>query len=119
MREIKFRGICIKCNKWLYGFYYEHNGRSLICSEYHSNNAYTYINDEVKPETVGQFAELKDKNGKEIYEGDHFGNPVYPVVFHAGCFMLGGMPLIGYLNGEYAEQVTSVDGNIHEKPDFI
>lgn len=63
---------------------------------------------------IERFTGLKDKNGKEIFEGDHFGNEDFPVVFKNGSFCLGSLPLDGYLNGSYLEQVDFVIGNIHE-----
>ena len=87
MREIKFRGKRIDNGEWVYGNYikvtpYEDNGGHRICSQ----DSWDMF--EVDPETVGQFTDLKDKNGKEIYEGDILDHLAYAdvVVFKKGMF---------------------------------
>ena len=71
MREIKFRGIREEYNPdWHESIFKYGNllNENSIGDVGYGLSHYQFA--KVKPETVGQYTGLKDKNGKEIYEGD-------------------------------------------------
>jgi uncharacterized phage protein (TIGR01671 family) len=136
MREIKFRGKRKDDGLWIYG-YYSYKWRTqqhyIRCSP--DQGMMTDAEFEVIPETVGQFTGLKDKDGKEVFEGDIFKCPdfyggkfayagewiedyedlIEEITFSEGSFFVGDMPLHAIFDKETFEVI----GNIYENPEFL
>ena len=119
MREIKFRGKVLD-GKWIYGAYLpamdDDSCDSIINSDYPSGRI-------VKTDSVGQYTGLKDKNGKEICEGDILldESGTYAVVgYSMGAFYVDfgeGFDLQYFT--ECIHEICEVVGNIHDDPELL
>lgn len=105
MREIKFRGMSL--NGWIYGHYVviqEKANPPQSCIWDLTGN----IGVPVERDSVGQYTGLKDRNGKEIYEGDFIKN----YLGQEGIISFADLQFfVNYGHGEY--------GAIHRKLDVV
>ncbi|HAA4451531.1 TPA_asm: hypothetical protein GER72_02280 [Listeria monocytogenes] len=122
MREIEFRGQNIN-GHWAHGnlaIIKEKLDRAEI-GTYISNSAGAPFAYQVRPETIGQYTGLKDKNGKKIFEGDicweEYGECYGVVKFEEGKFLYAWENIAEDL-WEVADSIE-IYGNIHENPELL
>ena len=129
MREIKFRGQNVR-GLLVYGNYahIKKDFSTVRKGHYISNSdgaPFAYL---IRPETLGQYTGLKDKNGKEIYEGDIVRYPADLGLNKKWDSFLGKVayeedrPAYNVYGNDNAWVLTSgveVVGNIHENPELI
>lgn len=124
MREIKFRGRRLDNEEWIYGSYTiaEMRDRS-ICHEIVPFPAGEVIR-EVDPATVGQYTGMKDKSGREIYEGDILTDKyesIGVVEWQNGGFVvnLGDVDIFQIADCfDDSYQMWTI-GNIHDNPELL
>lgn len=115
MRTIKFRAQDIASNKWLFGDIRHH--KNDVCIFEQGGNK----GEQVKPETVGQFTGMLDKNSREIYEGDivrHDENgKCYSIIYEEPMFRFApNDDCFAFLNHP---ELLEVVGNIHDNKSLI
>lgn len=116
MRESKFRVWDKRYKQYVKPYAICLDGRAISITE--PNNDLETLDSE---RVIIEFnTGLKDKNGKEIYEGDiiDFYGEKYEVVFRAGCFWAG------YSNNQrdylfFYSVESEVIGNIHEHQELL
>ena len=147
MREIKFRAMTRPpedfggrhfTSEMVYGtgFLKDPVNTWLVSSNEKEALAFGTTKKIVKPETVGQFTGLNDKNGKEIYEGDiaYSQSRCFTVIIKYGeaKYIGVGVTLAGiivqYIGGHKKEEPFmiysgkndwEIIGNIHENPELL
>ena len=131
MREIKFRVFDLTSEE-----YCGYDGNRIIDLEYSmrvgafmmDNDAYDFERNHKY--AVEQFTGLKDKNGKEIYEGDivrynegNEANPVYCNLVvryvHHGFYAEGHDGFDWLQKNFLDERLYEIIGNIHENEDLL
>lgn len=138
-REILFRGQKIDTTQWIQGdlIYEIHGGVAIETPSIHhrENNESTGSFTRVKPETIGQFIGLTDKNGLKAFEGEiyQWGDEKYKLLIKNGtCFLENDIEVIPVgievipMNDDTIEYeienkliyCTSV-GNIHDNPELL
>nr|DAX20108.1 MAG TPA: YopX protein [Caudoviricetes sp.] len=121
MREIKFRGWNGKNKKWIYGYYFVNRGEHFISPDEVVNPLVSYEDFLVDKDSVGQYTGVKDKNGKEVYDGDIVSSGATTGVVVYDCEQAGFV-----VQKEktielrfYSLLGIEVIGNVHDNPELL
>lgn len=145
-REIKFRGKMIPENEWIFGTILRIPappvcfGKSETDKYYIQfpdprympdwNMSYKMVQGEVNPNTIGQYAGIDDKNGKEIYEGDMVSfnlktdakgcpNIIGYIEYQTTFSSFRIMSILGSFALDYNIKEIEVIGNIYDNPELL
>lgn len=127
MREYLFRGKRLDNGEWFYGCYQEYPNNE-VCIQNTYRDSYF-----VSPETVGQFTEILDKNGKKIFEGDivylsenvkqTFDVDDGVIIYNHGAFFVNNADSLRstlFALTDYTFVLRGrVIGNIHDNPELL
>lgn len=132
MREIKFRGKRLDNTAWVYGdLRQENSGRVIIMTNLSTWKDNGDVIDpygeriDVKPDTVGQYTGLKDRNGKDVWEGDLLRTPEGDIMVAEWIDAQIITRCVRPYNPRYknsltfAYPVSVVIGNIHDNPELL
>ncbi len=132
MREIKFRGKRTDTGEWVYGDLLHVDDLCCIGRTIEAFTESPFNECLVNPDTVGQYTGLKDKNGKDIYDGDVLGTEgkivgwvkgdvrgyCYDVVYVNHPAGEKRWTLYSTVVDDYPNKIEVI-GNIHDNTEFL
>jgi len=134
-RELKVRAWDSKTKKWLFGYEYPNLGGFSMKGEVMLFGEYSRFFESIPIEDwdkiiLMQYTGLKDKNGKEVYEGDVIRQSsdlciIESCVGGFDCQMLVELKNGGTLRGSVynfsflSEKYCEIIGNIYENPELL